>query len=150
MYSKFQEQEILEIQQQESRESWEEFSDLKKTLENGEWEDIAQLQKYAKQFSQNEFIEFIYNYIESSDKQGSSSLVKTIAFSKPTENEIWFMEVNVDLTLKVSNLATMGQILRYLVSPEAEYKIFITEFDFPADVTGGSFIVDIPLKIFYK
>lgn len=150
MYWKIQEKKTLELQQQESREQWEEFSILKKSLESWEWENIVELQKYAKQFSQEGFIEFIYDYIEESDKQWSSSLIKSINFSEPSENEIGFTEVNVNLTVKVSNLATMWQLLRYLISPEAEYKIFITHFDFPNETDAGSFLVDIPLKIFYK
>lgn len=149
-YAKFQETKQLELEQQQAREKWENYTKLKKDLESGNDNESEVLQKYAQDFSQQDFINFIYGYVENSNKQWSSSLVKTLTFSEPFENEIGFTQVDVNLTIKVSSLATMGQILRYLVSPEAKYKIFITDFSFPNDDQQGGFSVDIPMKVFYK
>ncbi len=148
VYDNYQQKAQLQFESAESRQQWEDYSALKKQLEAGQSD--SDLSKYAQDFSQADFIEFLYEYIETSTSGGSSILIKTINFSEPELNEIGFMQANVDVSVRMPNLAVMWDMLNYLVGDQAKYKIFITDFSFPNDNKGWNFVVNLPLKIFYK
>ncbi len=150
IYSNISEKQTLETQLEEVREQRKYYTNLKTQLESGQWEQVEQLKKYATVFKQDEFIDFIYNYVETTNIWGSSAVIKSLHFSEPVENEIGFMQVDVDVNMKVSNLATMASILDFLVSDAAKYKIFITDFSYPNTSLSESFNINIPLTIFYK
>jgi len=148
LYENYQEKQELQVQVDQSRQEWEDFSALEKQLEAGESD--SELKKYARDFSQADFLEFLYSYIENSPSVGTSTLIKSVTFSEPEQNEIGFMQVNVDVSVRMPSLAVMWDMLEYLVGDEAKYKIFITNFSFPNDDKGWNFVVNLPLKIFYK
>ena len=103
-YTKWQETKQLELTQVESREEWERYTQLKQDLEAGTNQDSLHLEKYATEFSQDGFVEFIYDYVESTR---SASVIKTLTFSEPFENEIGFTQVDVDMSINVPSLAAM-------------------------------------------
>lgn len=148
VYAKYQDKATLQVESLESRQQWEDFSALKKQLESGESD--SDLNAYAQYFSQADFIDFLYGYLETTNSGWSSALIKTINFSEPEQNEIGFMQVNIDVSLRIPSLAILWDMLNYLVSDQAKYKIFITDFSFPNDNQDWNLIVDLPLKIFYK
>lgn len=150
LYSAQQQKAQLSLEQQESRQQWEKFSNLKQELESGQAQNNVDLQKYNQDFSQHEFIGFLYGYIESSNSAGSLASIKSLSFSEAKNNEIGFHQVDINISLRVSSLATLAQMLDYFVSDGHQYKIFIPKFSYPNDGKQEPFVVQIPLQIFYK
>lgn len=150
LYSAQQQKTQLLSQQQESRQQWEKFSALKQELESGQAQNNIDLQKYNNDFTQHEFVDFLYGYIESSNSAGSLASIKSLRFSEAKNNEIGFHQVDINISLRVSSLATLAQMLDYFISDTHQYKIFIPEFSYPNDGKQEPFIVQVPLQIFYK
>lgn len=123
-----------------------ELNELKKELSSSN--EIAS--KYNIEFKEEDIIDYIYSYIEENQKKNWLALVRSISISEPMDTEIWFKEVNINLTLNIANENKLKDILDFLTSNESKYRFFIPSFNFPYWNTEEAFTVSIPLKLLYK
>lgn len=123
------------------------LNDLKKELSSSDNKIVS---KYNIEFSQEDIIDYIYSYIEDNQKKNWLALVRSISISDPIDTEIWFKQVNINLTLNLANENKLKDILNFLTSTESKYRFFISSFNFPYWNTNEAFTVSIPLKLLYK
>lgn len=115
-----------------------------------QWKDTSgEVDKYMIDLSENELIDYFYGYsdnIESSDE----IKFKSISFTEWKENEIGFNESNISLTIMVANEMVLKNFISHLLSEDAKYKFFVDSFSFPNDWREWGYIINLPLKIFYR
>ncbi len=119
----------------------------KKSMLNKSSEDID---KYELKIKEGEIINYIYSYIEETNRRNGVVIIKNISISDPTKTEIWFDETNINLSLIIPNEEKLKTILLFLTSPKSEYNFFIDSFNYPFWKWEWDFTVTIPLKILYK
>lgn len=105
--------------------------------------------KYLISIKEDELIDYIYSYVEKNTID-SVIEIKGISISESKKNELWFLETDISLSVKVSDEKTMKRLLNFFISEDSKYKFFIDTFTYPNDWRTLSYTLDIPLKIFYK
>lgn len=152
---------IYKMQINLDTKSEKEATKQEKRLENEELESIkekyksdeAELSKYSTSFSQEDFMNYIYSYIETLNQESSDNLytiIKSLSFWKSKLNELWFNEVQVNLIMEVPNEQELKSILKFLTDQNSKYKIFIDSLSYEFDNPDKSETISLPLKIFYK
>jgi len=119
-------------------------------LDNKLETDNTQIKKYLTGFSENEMIEYIYNYVENYNTETSIIYITDISMTQWVKNDLWFMQSNVNISANVSNLETMRRFLDFFVANNSKYNFIIDNFSFPNDSREWSFNINIPLKVFYN
>ncbi len=122
------------------------LNELKKSLAKGLDKEI---EKYAVSFREDQLSAYIYWYIEDTNGQGWFIAVKDLNFIEGKINEYGFKEGQVEISVRVSDEATLLRFLSFLTSKESQYKFFIENFSY-SDTWMWWFNITIPLKIFYK
>jgi len=113
--------------------------------------DDSKVGKYLTAFNEDELIDYIYSYIESTlSTEGGITEVKNISFTEWEKNEIWFTESNIIIKLRVPNVEKMKNILDFLTDSESKYNFFVDSFTYPNVDTESSFNITIPLRVLYK
>ncbi len=120
------------------------------TLENDLKENNVEVQKYLTEFSENEVIEYIYDYIEKYNKDGDIIYITDINLSEWVINDLWLKESNINISANVSNIDTMKRFLNFFVSTNSKYNFYIDNFTFPNDSRAWSFNINLPLKIYFN
>jgi hypothetical protein len=136
----------LEAEKQEKLEEIEANKDIEQKLKNQE--NITK--KYLVEFSENELVEYIFNYVENYNTDTSKIYITDVTLSEWVKNDLWFLESNVNISANVSNYSTMLRFLDFFASPNSKYNFFIDSFVFPNDWREWSFNVNVPLKIYYN
>jgi uncharacterized protein YdcH (DUF465 family) len=112
--------------------------------------DSTEYMKYVTEIKEDELIDYIYTYVESTNSEKGIINIKNINISEPKKNELGFTQTDLAIQIIVSNEATMNKFLDFLTSPASQYNFFLDSFSYPNDGRKGAFSVNIPLKIFYK
>ncbi len=106
--------------------------------------------KFLVNVTEDEIIEYIYNYVEDYNTNSSKIYITEISLTEWVKNDLWFLESNINLSANVSNYETMKRFLDFFVSPNSKYNFFIDNFNFPNDWREWSFNINIPLKIYFN
>lgn len=123
-----------------------ELNELKKELASSQ----ANIEKFKVSLKEDELIDYIYSYIESTNDSSGVSIVKSLSISDSTDTEIGFKETNINLTIKVPNENKFKAIVEFLTSSDSKYNFYISSLTFPYGETEEGFNVWIPLKIFHR
>lgn len=144
---------INEFKFQEKRNEITRLDEIKKKLNTSE----VNIEKYlisedGEWIKENEIIDYIYSKIEDDNLKYTDGIavIKNISITEWSVNEMWFMESNVTLNLKVPSEDRMFKILNFFSSKDSKYQFFIDTFTYPNVETESSFNITLPLKIFYK
>ena len=108
------------------------------------------IKKFSNPIKEDEMINYIYSYIENSSFLDSNIVIKDISMSTAKQNELWFQEIDLSISLRVSSEEAMINFLNFILSKDSKYSFFINNFTYPNDDRDWSFNVSIPLKVFYK
>ena len=119
----------------------------KKNMLNKSSENID---KYEVTIKEDEIIDYLYSYIEETNRRNWVVLIKNISISDPKETEIWFMQTDINLTINVPNENKLKVILLFLTSSKSKYNFYIDSFNYPYWRKDWNFMVTIPLKVLYK
>jgi len=119
------------------------LNSLKKSLSKNK----GVIEKYTKNFTEDEMIKYIYDY--TIDPSKGKIVIKNMDFSKWVKNELWFIESDINLSIRVENEQAMLNFIDFLTKKDSTYTFFINNFSYPYDNREGSFDVNIPLKLFY-
>lgn len=118
-------------------------------LENDLKQSNIEVQKYLTDFSENEIIKYIYDYIEKYNKDGDIIYITDISLTDWKINDLWFRESDINISANVSNIDTMKRFLNFFVSDYSKYNFFINNFTFPNDSRAWSFNINLPLKVYF-
>jgi hypothetical protein len=99
---------------------------------------------------EDEIIDYLYSYIEETNRRNWITLIKNISISNPKKTEIWFNETDINLTLTIPNEKKLKTILLFLTSSKSKYNFFINSFNYPYGKNDWDFTVTLPLKLLYK
>jgi len=119
----------------------------KKIMLNKSSENID---KYNIVVKEDEIIDYLYSYIEETNRRNWITLIKNISISNPKKTEIWFNETDINLTLTIPNEKKLKTILLFLTSSKSKYNFFINSFNYPYGKNDWDFTVTLPLKLLYK
>ncbi len=119
----------------------------KRTMLNNSSENIDKYDIFVKE---DEIIDYLYSYIEESNRKNWVSIIKNISISDPHDTELWFKETVINFNLLVPSEEKLKRILDFLTSPKSKYNFFISSFAYPYWDIEWNFEVTIPLKILYK
>lgn len=129
-----------------------ELNNLKIKLSDDSLEETKKIKKFSSDFSEDEIILYINDYIESVNSHDERVVLflESINFSEKTKSELWFNLVNIDLKVTASEKAYLINLLKYLMSSTNKYSFFVTEFSFPIEKKSWEYNVNIPLKLYVK
>jgi hypothetical protein len=99
---------------------------------------------------EDEIIDYLYSYIEETNRNNWVTIIKSISISDSHDTELWFKETLIDLNLLVPSEEKLKKILDFLTSAKSNYNFFITSFNYPYWEIDWNFEVTIPLRILYK
>jgi len=119
----------------------------KKAMLNKSSENID---KYDLVIKEDEVIDYLYGYIEESNRKNGVSIIKSISITEPKDTELGFKETQINLNILVPSEEKLKRILDFLTSPKSKYNFFIDSFTYPYWEIKWNFEVTIPLKILYK
>jgi len=119
----------------------------KRTMLNNSSENID---KYILEIKEDEIIDYLYSYIEETNKRNWVSIIKNISISDPKDTELWFKETLITLDLLVPSEEKLKRTLEFLTSSKSKYNFFITSFTYPYWKIDWNFSVTIPLRVLYK
>lgn len=146
MQSHLDTKETLNLELQEVRDQQD---DLQKIAQEVEQKDSV-TKRYLTKFSENEIIDYFYSYSDQINSGSGVLLINNIDISDETENQLWFLEVTVNMNVQVSDENVMKAFLDYLIAEDAKYRFFIDNYYYPLDGRKGNFNMQLPLKIFYR
>ncbi len=145
----------------EKREEFEQTKKIKSKLEKDS--DNTEIKKYVNEIKEEEIVDYIYSMIEewntwkTMPKSYWLAFVNNLSISKWKKNELWFLESDITLSLRVEKELRMKKILEFFTSEESKYKFFITSFSYNKpwirELRSNEkkfFDITIPLKVFYK
>jgi hypothetical protein len=132
-------------------EKKEELSKLKALKDSlAKWKD-GEIEKYSANFREDILSAYIYWYVEDTNGQGWFIAIKDIHFVEGKNNEYWFKEWKLELSIRVSDELTLLRFLSFLISKDSEHKFFIESLSYSEiESSMGGFNISIPLKVFYK
>lgn len=110
----------------------------------------ALTQRYLSDFTENEILDYLYTYQETSNNAQGNLQITSIALSQPEENDFGFYEKQVTVEAIVSDQEVMKSFLDYLVAEDAKYRFFVDDFNYPNDGREGGYNISVPLTIFYR
>lgn len=119
----------------------------KRNMLNNSSENID---KYDLVIKEDEIIDYLYSYIEETNRNNWVTIIKSISISDSHDTELWFKETLIDLNLLVPSEEKLKKILDFLTSAKSNYNFFITSFNYPYWEIDWNFEVTIPLRILYK
>ncbi len=128
------------------REQQEELQKIKQQIT----QSGAVTQRYLSDFTENEMLDYLYTYQETSNNAQWNIQITSISLTQAQENDFGFLEKEVNVEAIVSDEQVMKDFLNYLVAEDAKYRFFISDFNFPNDGREGGYNISIPLKIFYR
>lgn len=108
------------------------------------------IDKYELDIKEDEVIDYLYSYIEETNRKNGVAIIKSISISDSKDTEMWFKETTINLNLLVPSEEKLKMILSYLTSPKSKYNFFISNFNYPYGKTETNLNVTIPLKVLYK
>ena len=135
------------IKLQEKEDILRELNDLKLKVKSEEVRE--DLEKYRVNFSEDEIIKYIYDYAFNSQLKEDRVIIKNISLTPWVKNELWFLESNISLSVRVENENAMRNLLDFLLKDESKYVFFMDSFTYPYDSREWSFDLSLPLKMFY-
>ena len=119
----------LEVKIKEKEAKINENIEIKKRIN-----DDKNLTKYTVNIKEDELINYIYNHISENNFSSENKIeIKSLSISESSKNELWFLETNLILSVKVSNDESMKNLLDFFVSENSKYKFFIDSFTYPND-----------------
>lgn len=113
-------------------------------------ESSENIDKYDLVIKEDELIDYLYWYIEESNRKNGVSIIKSISITEPKDTELGFKETQINLNILVPSEEKLKRILDFLTSPKSKYNFFIDNFTYPYWEIKWNFKVTIPLKILYK
>lgn len=108
------------------------------------------INKFNIEIKEDEIIDYLYSFIEETNRTNWVVLVKNITISNPKKTELWFNETKINLNLLVPTEDKLKRIIKFLTSPKSKYNFYIESFSYPYWKTEWNFSINIPLKILYK
>jgi len=123
-----------------------ELQNLNNLKESLKW-NRKEINKYTINFSEDAMIKYIYDY--SNNESNLKIAIKNINFWEWVKNELWFLESDINLSIRVENEQSMIDFINFLLKTDSPYTFFINKFNYPFDNRTGSFDINIPLKLFY-
>lgn len=161
LQAKLEEKSTITKKVSEKREEFKEVKNIKSSLEEN-WDELD-VQKYVTEIKEDDIVDYIYSMIEDGNSWKTTptsywlAFVNSLSISKWKKNEIWFLESDITLNLRVEKELRMKKILDFFTSKDSKYKFFITSFSYnkPGFTQVKSndksfFDITIPLKVFYK
>ncbi len=136
----------LEKEISDVREQQEELQKIKQDIT----QSGAVTQRYLSDFTENEMLDYLYTYQETSNNAQWNLQITSISLTQASENDFGFLEKEVTIDAIVSDQQVMKDFLNYLVAEDAKYRFFISNFNFPNDGREGGYNISVPLKIFYR
>lgn len=136
----------LEKEISDVREQQEELQKIKQDIT----QSGAVTQRYLSDFTENEMLDYLYTYQETSNNAQWNLQITSIGLTQASENDFGFLEKEVTIDAIVSDQQVMKDFLNYLVAQDAKYRFFIQDFNYPNDGREGGYNISVPLKIFYR
>lgn len=141
----------LKIQEKQTeKETLDRLEQINEKLKSWTWD--TEVLKYLNGLKEDEIVDYIYSMAE----EGHLGTIKNLSISKWKENELWFLESDISLTMDVDSEEKMQDVLDFFVKNDSKYKFFINTFSYQKPVETlmtkniSSFEITIPLKLFYK
>jgi len=119
----------------------------KKMMLNKSSENID---KYQLSIKEDEIVDYLYSYIEETNRRNGVVLIKNISISNSKQTEIGFEQTDINLTLIIPNEEKLKTILLFLTSPKSKYNFFINSFNYPFGKINWNFTVTVPLRVLHK
>ena len=138
------------------------FDEIDKKIKSSSWaserskfERIVNIKKYLNSVNEDEMLRYIYSYFEDQNSlnQGTGSIESIItgfSLSKPKVNEFWFRESSLNLSLYLANENDLIKFMDFLLSNNSKYKFFFNSLSYPIEKPEESFVLNFPLRVFYK
>lgn len=138
-------QESLQSEIVDKRELAEHLSSIEEKLKT----QGLSTKNYSQEVTQEKIVDYLYKVIGDVNNEAGIASIKSLSFTPPRKNDLWFMELNTAMSIKVWNTTKLKTILKLLTSDTQEYQFYIENLQFPYG-SKGVFSVNIPLKLFYK
>ncbi len=126
------------------------LNNIKKDFSDNTSDATVEISKFTKAFDDQAIINHVYDYVEKINENGTAIALKSVNFSKGKVGDLWFNEVNVNVTARFGSEQTLMNMISYFIDPDANYTFFIDSLSYPAIWKSTSFQTSIPLKLFYK
>lgn len=126
------------------------LNELKNILEAEDSEALAEIQSFTKAVTDEDILEYIYSYAADINLWNERVIIRDLSISEWIKSDTGFLQASVWITALFSSEKTLFTFLDYLTDTEAEYRFFLSSFDYPMNETTGNLQVTIPLIIYYK
>ncbi len=124
-------------------------SDIKKYLHDISEDRLVELfYKYANDYNNWTLDDDLIEKGQNSDHRGTLKIL-SLNMSQAQKNEIGFDEVNIQLTVRVSDENDMRDFLNFIINDNDQYQFFINSFTVPKQLEGW-FNITIPMTVLYK
>lgn len=138
----------LETDLQEKNSDLRELETLEKELKS--WDKKEEISQFLKTFSEDEILVYLNEYVQELNSSSGAMIINGLTFKDEIQSELWFKEVWLTISAKVSDKQTLKTFLEFLTNKNSKYSFFLTDFSFPNNDKPWIFSVSIPLKLFYK
>lgn len=138
------------------------LDEIDKKIKSSSWvserlkfERIVNIKKYINPVNEDEMLKYIYSYFENQNSLNQSaystkSIITSFNLSKPKINEFWFRESSLNLSLYVANEDDLIKFMNFLSWNNSKYKFFFNSLSYPIEKPDESFVLNFPLRVFYK
>ena len=124
-----------------------ELNEIKKIIKS--WDFENNISKYILELNENDLLEYFYNYAYSTKLKWSRISIKNISIWEWVKNQIWFLQSDINLNIRVESKDALIKYLDYIFDKESKYVFYIDTLNFPNDGKEWSFDVKVPLKMYY-
>jgi len=134
--------EALTMQLEDKQNELKKFEEIKQKIENSDNKDV---EKYNKDFNEDEVISYLYGLTEERD---SGLKIISLTLNTGKTNKEWFKEGDITINLNTDSEEKLLNLI-WTLNESEEYKFFIESLDYPYN-QKGAFKVTLPLKVYYK
>lgn len=123
---------------------------LKTELEAEDSEALKEVSAFTKPVSDKDILNYIYSYAQNVNLWNERLIIRSLSVSEWVKSDTGFLEASISISALFSSEKTLFSFLDFLVSPEAEYRFYLSSFNYPMNGPTGNLQVDIPLTIYYR
>jgi len=126
------------------------LNSLEADLEVEGSEALSEIQAFLKPVNEEDILNYIYSYARDVNLGSDRIIIRNLSVTEWVKSDTWFLQANITISALISSEKTLFSFIDYLVDTWAEYRFFLSNFDYPMNKVQWNIQAEIPLTIYYK
>lgn len=127
-----------------------ELQKVHELIQNQDDELFQRIENLSQEFQEFEIFEHIHDYTRTLPWRPNVLALREIRFWWTDRTDTWFSRTTVDLSLVVSNEATLFNFFQYLTDDTERFRFYIPSFSYDLWNLEWSFAVQVPLTLYHR